>query len=369
MQFEEAKKKMDSLEKRFVHSNVLGYLVAPMRVEVNKEFNMRLDMINVAKNPGVLVRVEGLAPAEFKVTATQPYYDMENGSIEMEKRSINPFQDLAITFTVQATKAGVFNLNPQLVYVDDLGETKTCKLKPVKITVQPAQPAFEVLPGRITTGFAELDALLLGGIPENYAILLASPSCDERELLVKKFLEAGAKAGQTIFHLTAEAASTKLAEEFKSNFYLFICNPRADTIVQNLPNVFKLKGVENLTEIDIAVTKAFRTLNPAATGPKRACIEIVSDALLQHHAATTRKWLSALLPDLKSKGFTTLAVIDPQMHPQEEARVIISLFDGEIGITEKEGAKGLAKILRVRKLYYQRYLEDELALTKEELLP
>jgi hypothetical protein len=129
---------MDSLEKRFVHSNILGYLVAPMRVEVSKEFNMRLDMVNVAKNPGLLVRVEGLAPAEIKVTVTQPYYDMENGSIKMEKRSINPFQDLAITFTVQATKTGIFNLNPQLVYVDDLGETKTFKITPVNITVQPA---------------------------------------------------------------------------------------------------------------------------------------------------------------------------------------------------------------------------------------
>ena len=28
--------------------------MAPMRAEVNKEFNMRLELINVAKNPGVL---------------------------------------------------------------------------------------------------------------------------------------------------------------------------------------------------------------------------------------------------------------------------------------------------------------------------
>jgi KaiC/GvpD/RAD55 family RecA-like ATPase len=210
----------------------------------------------------------------------------------------------------------------------------------------------------------------LGGIPENCAVVLTSPSSDERELLIKRFLKAGAEAGETTFYITAEAGNAKtLAEKHQSNFYLFLCNPRADTIVQNLPNVFKLKGVENLTEIDIALTKAFRTLNPTATGPKRACIEIVSDALLQHHAVTTRKWLSALLPDLKSKGFTTLAVIDPQMHPQEEARAIISLFDGEIEITQKETAKGLGNILRVRKLYNQRYLEDELALTKEKLLP
>jgi hypothetical protein len=66
-------------------------------------------------------------------------------------------------------------------------------------------------------------------------------------------------------------------------------------MIQNLPNVVKLKGTENLTEIDIALTKAFRTLNPSAAAPRRACVEIVSDVLLQHHAVITRKWLSVVI--------------------------------------------------------------------------
>ena len=99
---------------------------------------MRLDLVNVAKNPGVLIKVEGLVPAEFRVISMQPNYSMQNGSVELEKKSIKPFTDEAITFTVQATKTGDFNLNPQLIYVDDLGETKTCKVDPVNITVQPA---------------------------------------------------------------------------------------------------------------------------------------------------------------------------------------------------------------------------------------
>ena len=189
-------------------------------------------------------------------------------------------------------------------------------------------------------------------------MVLASPSSDERGLLIKRFLEAGAEAGETTFYITAEAGNGKaLAEKYPSNFYLFLCNPRADTMMQSLPNVVKLKGVENLTEIDIALTKAFRTLNPSSAGPKRACIEIVSDVLLQHHAVVTRKWLSAVLADFKSKGFTTLAVIDPNMHPAEEAQAITGLFDGEIRITEKETASGLVKSLRVRKLTGQRYSE------------
>lgn len=36
-----------------------------------------------------------------------------------------------------------------------------------------------------------------------------------------------------------------------------------------------------------------------------------------------------LLATLKSKGFTILAAIDPQMHPPEELQVVLGVFDGE----------------------------------------
>jgi KaiC/GvpD/RAD55 family RecA-like ATPase len=182
-------------------------------------------------------------------------------------------------------------------------------------------------------------------------------------MLVNRFLEAGAEAGETTFYVTVDAGNARaLAEEHQSNFYLFLCNPTADAMIQSFPNVSKLKGVDSLTEIDIALTKAYRSLGLSAVGPKRACVDIISDTLLQHHAVITRKWLSALLPDLKSKGFTTLAVIDPRMHPAEEAQAILGLFDGEIRIAEKEGAKGLMKTLRILKLHGQNYLKDELTL-------
>jgi KaiC/GvpD/RAD55 family RecA-like ATPase len=209
---------------------------------------------------------------------------------------------------------------------------------------------------------------MLGGVPENYAVVLTSPSSDERELLIRRFIETGVKAGQTTFLVTVEAGFAKfLAEDFQSNFYLFLCNPRAEVMVKNLPNVFKLKGVESLTDIDISLTKSFRMLDPTKEGPKIACNEIVSDVLLQHRAVVTRKWLSGLIPELRSKGFTTLAVVNPQMHPPEEVQAILGLFEGEIRISEKETASGLKKVLRVRKLYNQRYMETELVLSREKL--
>ncbi len=225
-----------------------------------------------------------------------------------------------------------------------------------------------VLPGRITTGYKDLDNMLFGGIPENHAVILTSPSCDEKDLLIKRFLEAEAKKGQITFYVTTDAGRVKaLVEEFHTNFYLFICNPQADKIIKTLPNVSKLKGVENLTDISIALTSAFRRLDISLKGPRRACIEIISDVLLQHHAVQTRRWLTGLIPQLKAEGFTTLAVMNPHMHSPQEVHSILGLFEGEINIYEKESEKGLGKFLKIRKMYNQRYLESKLPLRKEIL--
>lgn len=225
-----------------------------------------------------------------------------------------------------------------------------------------------VLPGRVTTGYKDLDNLLFGGIPEHYAVVLNSPSCDEKDLLVKRFLEAGAKNGQITFCVTTEAGGVEsLAEEFQNNFFLFICNPQADRIIETLPNVFKLKGVESLTDIGIALTSAFRRLDTSRGGPRRACIEIVSDALLQHQAVHTRRWLSGLIPELRSKEFTTLATMNPHMHPPQEVHAILDLFAGEIDIYEKETERGLEKFLKIRKMHNERYLESRLPLNKDKL--
>jgi len=87
--------------------------------------------------------------------------------------------------------------------------------------------------------------------------------------------------------------------------------------------------------------------------------------LLQHRAITARRWLSALLPTLKSRGFTILAVIDPEMHAAEETRAILGLFDGEINIYQKETSKGTINYLQVKRMTGQKYLKEETSLTEK----
>ena len=70
---------------------------------------------------------------------------------------------------------------------------------------------------------------------------------------------------------------------------------------------------------------------------------------------------------LKSEGFTTLAIMDPEMHSSQDARAILDLFDGEINIHEKETDEGLGKYLKIKKMSGHKYLEDELPLKKGQL--
>jgi len=332
-------------------------------VSVGEDVNLEIQLTNEGEAPALLIGVEKILPEGFELVAKPSYCRFEETHLDMNGKRLNPLMIEEIRLALRSFDKGTFTIKPKIIYLDATANQMFCKPEPVTINILET-----VLPGRVSTGYKDLDSLLLGGIPENYAVILTSPSCDEKDMLIKRFLEAGLKKGQITFNVTTEASGVKtLTEENQSSFYHFICNPQADKIIKRLPNVFKLKGVENLTDISIALTKAFRRLDTSISGPRRACIEIVSDVLLQHRAVKTRRWLTDLITELKSKGFTTLAVMNPKMHSPQEVHAILGLFDGEINIYEKESEKGLEKFLKVKKMSNQRYLESELPLRKHRL--
>ncbi|MFB3888563.1 MAG: ATPase domain-containing protein [Candidatus Bathyarchaeia archaeon] len=349
---------------RFEHADIQAKLIQISKgARIGEDLSLAIQIVNVGKEPVFLTKVENTLPEGFEFAGKPENYTFEADSLVMKGTRLDPLKTGEIKVALKPFRKVDAEIKPRIICVDETGRQLFYELEPKTLSVAEA-----VLAGRVPTGFNDLDGLMFGGIPENYAVVLTSPSCDERNLLVKRFLSAGLKRGETTFYVTAEPEEAKaLAEENSAIFFLFVCNPRAEVMVKNLPNVFRLKGVESLTDIDIALVKAFRMLGEQRSEPRRACIEIVSDVLLQHHAVITRKWLSGLLADLRSRGFTTLAVVNPHMHPPEEFQAILGLFEGEIRVTEKETPKGFEKVLRIRKLYNQRYLENELALNKEAL--
>jgi KaiC/GvpD/RAD55 family RecA-like ATPase len=331
-------------------------------VKVGGTATIEIQMMNVGKEPVSLIEIEGLVPKGFQLSEKPDYCQLENSQLKMKGKRLDPLKPEKIKFSLKSFKIGTTEVKPLIICLDQVGRQVSYKPEPILFNVLAT-----ALPGRVPTGYVDLDNLLFGGIPENYSVILESPSSDETEHLIRKFIETGVRNGQTTYLVSAEVGEfANLAEEYPRLFSLFLCNPRADVLIKSQPNVFKIKGIEGLTDLDIAMLKSFRTLT-SESGPRRLCIKIVSDVLLQHHAIVTRKWLGGLLADFKSKGFTTLAVINQEMHPTEEVQAIISLFDGEIRVTERETERGLEKFLRIRKMCSQRYLDNEITLTREKL--
>jgi KaiC/GvpD/RAD55 family RecA-like ATPase/tetratricopeptide (TPR) repeat protein len=347
---------------RFENADIqVNVIPRQKELKVFEELHLKVEFINAGKCPAFLTKISDLIPESFDIVQEPETYNVEDTDLNLKGKQLKPLKAEEISIVLRPMDKGTFTVRPKIFYLDEAGHEMSCEPEPEKIDVSEV-----VLPSRVSTGFADLDTLLLGGLPENRVVILTSPPCDERDLLIQSFLKTGVNKGEATFYVTIDASAIReLAQKHQSNFYVFVCNPKGYETMENLPNTFKLRGVENLTEISIALTSAFRRLDIGM--PKRACIAIISDVLLQHGALSARKWLAALIPELRSNHFTTLAVMNPQMHPSEGAQAILDLFEGEIAVYEKETKKGVEKVLKIKRLYDQKYLETELPLKKDRL--
>jgi len=340
---------------KFEHANIQANLVTTVeQVKVGESFCLSVEFVNAGREPALLMKVDDFVPSDFVVVKKPEIYRIEETTLNMKGKQITPLKLVEVKLTLQPSKKGDYQLNPRVQYLDERGQSKTVQLKTLEIKVEEV-----ILEDRVTTGTEELDSLLLGGIPEQYAVVLSSSPCDERELIVNNFLKAGIKEGIS-FYVTTEAK--ELQDLLKNpNFFLFLCNPKPKVDVPDSPNVFKLQDKTDLTNLGIALVKAQRSINQSVTN-KRICIEILSDVLVKHRENTTREWISGLITDLGAKGFTMLVVMNPSMHLPNEANAVLDLFDGEISITQSDDPLDCKKLILVKKLRNQDYIKNPICL-------
>ncbi len=218
----------------------------------------------------------------------------------------------------------------------------------------------------ISTGYRELDQVLAGGLPDGYAVLLLSPSFDERDLLLRRMIESSLKSGRVAFYVSGDIGRTQdLATRYKTGFYAFCPHsPRLESASKNLYNI---PSVENLVDLNIALNKAITDKHLEENPRKVFFLDILSDVLLRHKSLTTRRWLTDFVAKRKAQGFTTFATLNPLIASGEETQTIVDFFDGIIEIYEKEMKERSRRFLIVKKMYARRYSESELMLDKEKL--
>jgi archaellum biogenesis ATPase FlaH len=242
---------------------------------------------------------------------------------------------------------------------------------PVAPEPKPESPALRPPPTparvgqNISTGYSELDEVLAGGLPIGYAILIVSPPCDERDLLFRKIIESSLATKSPVCFLSRDLIRTQdFTNRYGQNFHVF--STQADKIISGGGPIYKLQGLQNLSDLNISFTKAVESLPQTAQG-KLVIIDLLSDILLEHKALTTRKWLDAFVSKRKAEGFTIIGVLNPLVSSQQDTQTIIDLFDGIIEIYERELKERARRFLIVRKMYGRKYVDTELMLDKDKL--
>jgi KaiC/GvpD/RAD55 family RecA-like ATPase len=221
--------------------------------------------------------------------------------------------------------------------------------------------------GIISTGYTDLDGLLGGGIPERYGVVVVSPAYDERDFLLRKIIGTALSTSTPVFYLSSDTERTgDYLRSYGKDFYAF--SPQADKIEHSGKNLYKIPGVENLSELNISfsLTSPMVEYQARKDVSKIIILDLLSDILLRHKALTTRKWLSDFIAKRKTEGFTTIASLNPLI-AKEEAQTILDLFDGVIEIYERELRARPRRFLLVRKLYAKKYSENELLLDRDKL--
>lgn len=148
---------------RFEHANIQAHLTAQQEVTTEEDLEIQLDLVNVAKNFGLLIRVDDIIPQGFRVSALPPQCSIMNNSIDLRGKRLGPLKVESIKIFLQAIKAGVINLSPRVVYVDELGKFRTCRPEPINVTVHP-QLAFEFK----TTSAQKVFGFLVNSFVDDY---------------------------------------------------------------------------------------------------------------------------------------------------------------------------------------------------------
>jgi KaiC/GvpD/RAD55 family RecA-like ATPase len=228
------------------------------------------------------------------------------------------------------------------------------------VAVQPEQVVENLVP----TGYTALDNMLYGGVSPGTSIVLTGPPCDEKNLIVRRFIKSNLDSGRGCIYISSSIDRARdLLSRHGRDLQVVLCHPQADIIAAEFPAVTKLKSMDNLTEINLAFTKALAQLSSHKSSV--LCLEILDDVLLDHHNAT-RRWLMDILGRSKSYHITSLATLNPTMHSAGESQAALETFDGHIDLYEAD-LHVHPKLIRVKKLGGRRFLDNELLVEREKI--
>jgi circadian clock protein KaiC len=201
--------------------------------------------------------------------------------------------------------------------------------------------------GRISTGIAELDEMMGGGIPAGDSVLLAGPSGTGKSVLATQFIAAGA---------AQDEAGVLVVFEEHAREYL----ARAEALGLGLDAMIERGELEviYLRPLDLSPDETLHEIREAASrvGAKRVVIDSLSGfelALAPTFRVDFRESLYRLIGALTGTGITVLTTMEVGQHDDElrfTPNVISFLADDLLMLRYVEVDQALRKVLGVAKM-------------------
>lgn len=241
--------------------------------------------------------------------------------------------------------------------------TVTVEHKPLAQVPQPAA-------NRLSTGYDDLDGLLAGGLPKGCAVLLLSPRCDERDLLLRKIIGSALSAGMPTFYLSNDPSKIQdMTSTYREDFYAL--SSQTAKIASQPSNLYKIPSTDSLSDLNTAFTKILELrVKQHGTRGRLLIVDLLaySHIFLFDKGVMARKWFSDFLAKRKGEDFTVFAYLNPLVASNVERQTLIDVFDGVIEIYEKEVGDRSRRFLVIKRIDGHKFSDLELMLDKDKLV-
>jgi hypothetical protein len=137
MQFAQSQSIINELEKKLTPANLLASQFAPSKVNSDTDFTILILITNVGKKQAILTQTKNITLSSFRLVSTAPILNIKDFTAEMENKQLAAYKEETLTFTVKATIPSTYTLTPEIAYLDETGQLKSCLIEPLTITVQP----------------------------------------------------------------------------------------------------------------------------------------------------------------------------------------------------------------------------------------
>src|SRR5205809_3193043 len=209
---------------------------------------------------------------------------------------------------------------------------------------------------RLATGIEGFDAMVQGGLPVGSSVILQGPPGQEKLRFALTFLAEGLKSGGSGLVVVSSQSPDAIVADLRGlgvdldavttenrlrivDWYSW----SEETILDIEEEGIVIRSSIDLTNLGVALSRAIAALPPDPA--RRAVIEMLSPAMNAYEVTQVYAFAQSAKKKFDRHGFTSLVLLEKDMHSGPEVTTLLQPFDGVIEIERtRSGDRILRKI-------------------------